>query len=166
MKRLLPFVLALLVITSCNNDKKNAKEFNDTLAQITLDIEARGKEIGTGLSTGVQTRDFSTVATKTSELQAYITEKIKVVEDMKNVGGSEDLKASMLSYLKFEKEVVGDAFVPFGKMGPNTTEEEINTAAQYIMERSKDEATYMTKLRSEQLKYASKNGLQMEKAKE
>lgn len=166
MKKIfLPLLSALILLASCSGNKKKAFDFNQSLAKISETLNSKGVALGTQLKTAMATKDFSSVATSCKDLHSYIDEKLVDLKGMKDVAGSEKLRSSMIDFLGFEKELVSQAFDPFAKMDANTTEEEMQTAIDNMMEKTKEESGYLLKVQSAQKEYASKNGFKIEDKK-
>ena len=166
MKRIFfPLLAVLVFLSGCGGDKKKAFDFNQKLAKISETLNAKGVTLGTQLKTAMETKDFTSVAASCKDLHGYIDEKLAELKGMKDISGSENLRTSMIDFLGFEKELVSDAFDPFAKMDSNTTEEEMQTAVNNMLEKTKEESTYLMKVQTAQREYASKNGFKIEEAK-
>jgi hypothetical protein len=165
MKRILFALIAVAFVFQSCSDNKAAFDFNQKLAGISETLNKKGTELGYDLKTAMTTRDFTKVKDRCNELKTYIDEKITEVKGTKDVGGSEKLKTAMLDFLNFENELVADAFVPFGKMDQNTTEEEMQTALDNMQEKTKEENNYLVKVQEAQKEFAEKNGFKLEAAK-
>jgi elongation factor P--beta-lysine ligase len=160
-KTLLPLLAVFLLLQSCTDNKKKALAFNEKIAGISQTIYGKGREWGAELQPAFTMQDYSKLKEKTDDLMVYITHQIDTVSAMDNVGGSEKLKTSMVEYLKFEKMLIGEVFVPFSSMDSTTTDEQRQAAIQRLQDRSKDEAEYLEKVRAEQTEYAKKNGFKV-----
>jgi hypothetical protein len=167
MKRIFfPLLAVLIFLSGCGGDKKKAFDFNQKLAKISETLNAKGQVLGNQLKTAMETsKDFSSVAASCKDLHSYIDDKLAELKGMKDISGSENLRNAMISFLNFEKEMVTEAFDPFGRMDSNTTEEEMQTAVNNMLEKTQEESTYLMKVQNAQREYASKNGFKIEDAK-
>ena len=162
-KFFLPFLAALVILSGCKGDKKAAFDFNEKLAAISYNLESKGREFGAELQPAMQSNDYSKLSTITTSLKKFIDEKREDLKNTKNVGGSEKLKSAMIEFLDFEKELISDAFEPFGKLDASSSEEEKQAAVQNLIKKSEDEGKYLTKVQQAQKEYADKHGFKLEK---
>lgn len=161
MRNLFFLLLIGFIAFSCN-DKKKALDLNNKIAGYSQELERQGKEIGTLLNTAIQTRNFSKVSERINDLQKYVNDKSDELQKMDNVNGSESLVNSMKDFMRYEKELIGQTFVPFTTFNANTSDAEIQTAVQNLITKSKEEEAYLNKVRKEQQAYADKNGFKIE----
>lgn len=161
MRNLFFLFFISLIAFGCN-DKKKALDVNNKIAGYSQELERQGKEIGFLLNTAIQTRDFSKVSESISNLQKYVNDKSDELQKMDNVNGSESLVNSMKDFMRYEKELIDQTFVPFTKFNANTSDEEIQMAVQNLVTKSKEEEAYLKKVRKEQQAYADKNGFKLE----
>lgn len=164
-KILLPFIALMLLLQSCGSDKKKAFNFNQTLSGISKTLNSKGVTMGAELKSALNSNNYSSFNTMNEDLGKYIDEQIEVVEKTENVSGAEKFKESMIDFLKFEKVMVTDAFRPVGKLDANSTPEEKQAAIDNLMEKAKEESTYLTKLQRVQKEFADKNGFKVEEEK-
>lgn len=157
-----PFFIVLLLFQSCGSAKKKAFDFNQKLAGISKTLNSKGVAFGTELRSAINTNDFSALDSMATALNKYISDQIIVVKNTENVSGSEKLKNAMLDFLNFEYKLVTEAFVPFGKLNTNSTEDEKQAAINTMVEKTKDESSYLLKIQAEQKDYATKNGFKLE----
>lgn len=165
-KFILPVLASLVFLAGCKDSKKQAIEFNNKLSAISDSLYSRGKVVGGEINKAIMSKDFSSVATAGKGLESFVVEKISAVKAMDNVAGSEDLKAAMLDFLEYEIKISRDAFMPFGNLTATSSDDEVQAVIKNLMDKSKDEATYMQKLKTAQQDYAKKNKFEVvEKAK-
>jgi hypothetical protein len=163
MKKILfPLLAVLIVLAGCSGNKKKAFDFNQKLAKISEELNSKGTLLGTQLKTAMTSKDFSAVAATCKDLHSFIDTKLTEMKDTKDIAGSEKLRTSMVDFLSFEKELVTEAFDPFAKMDTNTSEEDMQSAIDKMMEKTKEESSYLLKVQSAQREYASKNGFKIE----
>ena len=159
MRKRFPFILGiLLLLLGCNADKKKAYDFNQKLFEISDTLNKKGTRIGTEVAMAVNTRDFSKVDRINEELLAFIELKSAELKKPPNTAGSEKLKAAMIEFLQFEKDMVSNYFVPLGKMNAATSDSAIQFAVDQMVEKSKDEGSYLQKVQVAQKEYARSNG--------
>ncbi len=142
--------------------KKNALDFNQKLAAITKELQFRGEKLGVELKTAVATHDFSKTIVIYEDLKGYIDNKIEELTATENVSGSENLKSAMLDFLKFEKKMIVDGCEPFRKINKDTPDDQVHTSVQAMMESTKEETTWLSRLQQAQREYAAKNGLKLQ----
>lgn len=157
------FLLTISIIAfGCNDTKKKALDLNNKIAGYSQELERRGKEMGPVLNTALQTKDFSKVSGMITDLQKYVNDKSEELHKIENVNGSESLLNAMKDFMSYEKDLIDQTFFPFTKFDANTSNEEIQTAVQNLITKSKEEAAYLNKVRNEQQAYADKNGFKIE----
>ena len=166
MKKYLLLLLATgLIIAGCKYTKKQAIEFNNKLSAISDSLYSRGKAAGVVINEAITNKDFAPVGIAGKKLEAFVREKIEAVKGMENVAGSENLKAAMLDFLEYEIKVSREAFGPFGELKAESTEEEVQAAITNLMDKSKDETTFMVKLKTAQSEFAKRNKFEIAKEK-
>ncbi len=163
MKRILfPFLALLIVLSSCTRSNKKAFNFNQQLVGVSEKLQEKGTGIGRELKEAVNTKDFSAFADSSQALLDYIDKCLADYKNMKDVSGSENLRAAMIDFLNFEKDVVSQTYIPLGKMNSTTSEEELQATINTMLEKSREEGSYLVKVQDAQREYASKNGFKME----
>lgn len=158
-------VAAFVAAAGCGMIKgKSALEFNDKLASCSDSLFTKGKRMGSEIGNAMKTHDFTAVTAMTNDLKQYIDKQLIEIEKLENVGGSDRLKEAMLQFLHFEKDLVGQAVMPFTKMNSSTPPEEIQTAVTTLMAKSSEENKYLEKVKTAQREYAQKNGFVIREA--
>ena len=166
MRKILITALSLLVIlTACNSDKKKAFEFNQKLAKISQTLNEKGTRVATELALAVNTRDFTTVDSVNKDLLEYVKTQRNEVNTTPDVGGSEQLKSSMVEFLDFEKELITSAFLPFGMMNKESSDDESQQAVNHMVKKTSEETKYLAKVQAAQKEFAKKNGFKVEEKK-
>lgn len=165
-KLILPVLAILFLLTSCKNSStKKAFEFSESLTAISATLQSKGKEFGTELQSAMQSGDFSKLDAISASLTEFISGKQAELKTTKDIGGSEKLRTSMIEFLEFEKQMIEDSFLPFGKLNANSTEEEKQAAIQNMMKTTEDEGKYLLKVQEAQKEFAAKNGFRVEEKK-
>lgn len=158
----LAFLCLAFAFAGCmSGEKKKVFDFNQKLAGISQGLASKGTAFGTELKAAVNSKDFSKTASTCKDLKDYVDAKIEEVRATENVGGSETLKATMLEFLQYEKQLITEGFEPFGRMNKDTPEEEVQAAVKAMMDKSTDENQYLSKVQKEQKLFADKNGLKL-----
>ena len=166
MRKIFLFILSAIVLASCNQaEKKKALEFNNELAGYTQELSKKGTEVGMAIGSAKVTKNFTEVKKLAGELLDYVNDRNDKLASMDNVGGSEQLKSAMQSFLKFEKELVEEAIMPFAQMDVNTTDEQMENALQNLRTKAAEETSHLDNVRKEQAAFAKKNGFRIEAPK-
>ena len=159
MRKCFPlFLVILLVSQGCKPNKKKAYDFNQKLVEISDTLNKKGTRIGTEVALAVNTRDFSRVDIINRELLDFINIKTVELKKTPNTAGSEKLKAAMLDFLAFEKDMINSYFLPLGKMNAQTPDTAIQAAVDRMVGKSKDESSYLARVQKAQKEYARNNG--------
>ena len=164
MRKCFPLFLAiLLVLSGCNSkNKKKAYDFNQKLVEISDTLNKKGTRIGTEVALAVNTRDFSKVDIINKELLDFIEIKTAELKKTPNTAGSEKLKVAMLDFLAFEKDMISSYFIPMGKMNAQTPDTIIQAAVERMVDKSKDESSFLARVQQAQKEYARNNGFVVE----
>ena len=163
MRKCFPLFLAILLLSpGCNPNKKKAYDFNQKLVEISDTLNKKGTRIGTEVALAVNTRDFSRVDIINRELLDFIDIKTAELKKTPNTAGSEKLKAAMLDFLAFEKEMISSYFLPLGKMNTQTPDTTIQAAVDRMVDKSKDESSYLARVQKAQKDFAKSNGFVVE----
>jgi hypothetical protein len=158
-------LLCFLLITNLVYSQKptTAIEMNNYLTGVVSSLYEKGVAWGTKLGEAETSKDFSTLKSPRAELEKLIDQKIKEVNGVKDIGGSSEFRQSILSFLKFEKILVQQAFVPFEKLSKTATQEEIDKCTANMNELAKKEAAELDRIRVTQEQYAKSNGFTIQK---
>ena len=163
MRKSFPLFLPILLLApGCNPNKKKAYDFNQKLVEISDTLNKKGTRIGTEVALAVNSRDFSKVDIINKELLDFIEIKTAELKKTPNTAGSEKLKAAMLDFLAFEKEMISSHFLPLGKMNAQTPDTTIQAAVDRMVDKSRDESSYLARVQQAQKEYAKNNGFVVE----
>jgi hypothetical protein len=161
------FALSLFVLVafSCNTNQQKALEFNNRIAGYSLELGKRGEALSPVLRKAIETKNFTACTPIIKDLENYIKSKTVELEGLQNINGSENLKAAMRDFMRFEKELADEALFPFTKFDSTTSAVEIQTAVSRLVAKSGLENNYLQKVRKEQHTYATRNGFRIEDKK-
>jgi tagatose-1,6-bisphosphate aldolase len=164
MKKILfGMAAAVMIVTGCmNSSSKKAFDFNNKLTEISKANHEKWQGISAEIQVASQSHDFTKLTTLTNDLVAFLGQKITEVTAMENTGGSEDIKAAMLDFLNFDKKIADENVMPYTKITPQTTDEEIQAITQNLVQVAKQEDPFFSKLQAAQKEYAKKNGFKIE----
>lgn len=165
MRKFLFPVLFLFLLSACKSNNKKAFEFSESMTAISATLQSKGKEFGTELQPAMQSNDYSKLAAISSSLDEFISGKLAELKSKKDFSGSEKFRTSMIDFLDFEKQMIQEAFVPFGKLNASSTEEEKQAVIQNLMKLTEGEGKYLLKVQEAQKEFAAKNGFRVEEKK-
>jgi hypothetical protein len=160
-------ILSLLVIVAfgCNTNQQKALDFNNKIAGYSKELGKRGEALTPILRKAIETKNFTACTPIIKDLENYIKLKTIELEGLQDINGSENLKAAMRDFMRFEKELADEALFPFTKFDSTTSADEIQNAISRLVTKSEQENTYLQKVRKEQRAYAAKNGFRIEDKK-
>ena len=164
MKKILfAFALLFIIAQSCQSPgQKNALDYNNKIANVTLANQGKWKELGQEINVAEQSHDYSKLARMTNDLITFLDQKIAEVDAMKTPEGGEDLKNATLDFLKFDKSIAEDKAKPYTQMNEQTTPEEFQTTTQALFAQANLEEPYHTKMLEAQRAFAKKNNLKLQ----
>lgn len=159
MIRVYIFLLLLAAGTSsCNfNKTEDAMRLSNELGFINDSLFYYGKTWNDELKVAVNLADYSKLKSIRLELEKYIDRKSEVIRNMKDVGGSKELREAELDYLAFEKSIVRTKFAPFENFTAQTTAQELAKAYEDLLSSMDEEKPKLDKFQHLQEKYAEKN---------
>lgn len=156
------YALLLIVMLSavgCGYDtKQRAEELDHRIGSINDTLLLHGKEWGDELRVAVNTLDFSQLEGVRMKMQHYIEEKIEEVDDIKHVGGSEDLVAKELEFLKMEHDIVKNKFSAFEQFDTTVSMEQLTEAYAKVQISGEKEGEVLEELHKLREEYADENG--------
>ena len=133
-------------------------QFNDKIAYITDSLFKKGQQWGTKFNEAYQAKNFASLKPTREAMERYITAKITEVQNMKDVKNSKNLRMAMVSFLKFEKDMITRSFIPVESLKSTATENEVKAALDKMTEFSTQEAGELKKVSDAQEAYAKANG--------
>lgn len=163
MKKL--FTVAVLVLSFCALQVmgQTPTEFNNKMIAATQGLATRGTKWGGKMAELSQgSKKFIELKPLRIDLEKYIDEEIAKLKVMKDVKGSQKFREAIISYLQFEKKLIDEAFMPFEKLGPKATEEQIKKATDNLVALAEKEDDYLKKVNEAQKEYANKNNFKVE----
>lgn len=169
MKQKFSFLAGLLVLSlflsntlQAQKEFKSAIDLNDHMAAITDSLYIQGTTIGRLLEKSIAAKDYSKIAPARKDIQAYANKQIAELKKMKAQYGSAELQKVMISFLEYEVKLMDEGFGALEKLSATSTEAEIKTAVQKLIDYAADEEIYLGKVREIQKKFAEANGFTIE----
>ena len=163
--RLFVFAFILFAAALSANAQKptTALELNNYFASINDSLYAGGREWGTKLNTVVFSKGFDSLAPLRIKLDNFIERKTSELKAMKDIKGSDKFRLAMLDFLAFESKMMKEAFAPIEKLSKTSTQDQIKTAINNLMELAAQEDSHLVKVNEAQDEYAAKNGFTIQK---
>jgi hypothetical protein len=159
-------LLFLLVFTAgivkAQQTPTTAFEFNEYIVDISNTLYKKGEAWGTAFQQAAENMDFSTLAPHRKGIEEYTVKSISDLEKMKDIGGSYELRTAMISFLKYEKDLIEKAFIPIEKLNSESTQEEIDAAIENLTALSEKEGDELEKITTAQKRYAKENNFTIE----
>lgn len=158
MKRisfLLP-VLLVLLLASCGK-KLTPQQMDAEFTNINDSLKIKGQEWITTLGNAFMSKDFSALKPKREAIAQYLDEKIVYVEGLKDVGGSEEYRQEEISFLKYERDLVDQAFAPFERLGANASMEQVQQQVAALTPITSKEVENINKVYAKQKEFADRN---------
>lgn len=144
--------------------KLSPLEYHDKIISITDSLHEKGMKWGQVLNECSQTQDCSVLKEARLEMMKLIERKIKEIKQMKDVGkGAGELRDAMIEFLVFENKLVEDAFTPFEKLVPTSSQTDYEVAIANLNAVVVEEEAFMKKLDAAQAAYGEKNGFTIQK---
>lgn len=153
-------LLSLLLLTSCDFNKKEKCIVLDTKIAVTNDsLLQYGASWGEELHISVNTLDFSGLAPIRIKMEEFIDRKITEMKAMDNVGGSEKLLETELEFLQVEKEIVTTRLTVFEQFTDTVQMNSLSTALAATELSAVKERELLEKLHKLRDEYAEKNDI-------
>ncbi len=102
-------------------------------------------------------QDYGELTAVRKELQEYIDEQLSEFKGEQDISGSEKLRAAVVSFYEYEKDLVKKGFLPFEALKSSSSDGEINACRERLKEESARERDLTTVLNAERRGYATKN---------
>jgi hypothetical protein len=143
-------------------------DYNDKLAAITDSLYNMGVAWGTEFQNiNSSDKNFSKLAPHRKKIIAFTSRKIEEVRRGPTAGkGADNLKAAMLQFLTFEKQMIETAFAPLEKLTSASSETEVNEAIKKLTAESEKEAEELKRVNEAQEKFGEMNGFTLEAPQE
>lgn len=156
----LVFLTLMLVFASCGK-KLTPVQLDAEIVTINDSLKMKGQGWVTELGKSFMSRNFSALEPLRKDISGFLDEKIEHVENMKDVGGSEEYRQAELDFLKYERNMVETAFMPFEKFDATSTNDQIQGVLNQLAPISDKEVEKMDKISALQVKYAEKNNFKL-----
>jgi len=160
MKRIY-LLFAIIVLTTPTVKAQTAIQFSDKLADITDSLYAKGSAWGSAFNVARKTGNYTTLKPIREGMQEFIDKNILLVQKMKDVNNSKEMRMAMIDLLKIERQLT-DSFQPFEAFNASTPAEKVKTELDALTSKAKEEASYMEKVKTAQAKYAAENNFEIE----
>lgn len=156
---IVPILVLMTVFASCDiNKQEEAMKFSNEIAATNDTLAFHSSKWAEELKVAINTLDFSQLHKYRTNLTDYIDRKITEVEQMENVGGSEEMQKAELEFLRFEKGIVNTYFSAFEQMDSTTTLETIENAYMAVMQQGDKEQKMQQNMQKLREQFADKNG--------
>lgn len=112
-------------------------------------------------------KDYSQLAEYRLKILTFTVKKIAEVRREAPVGkDGEELKAAMLNFLIFEKNMVDNAFMPLEKLNAKSSQTEMDAAIQKLTADAEKEGDALKRINTAQESFSQQNGFTLEAADE
>lgn len=159
--RSLAYISAILFagfFVSCNwNNREEAIKLCNELTRVNDSLNVMGKDWMDEFKPAVNTKDFTFLQPKRQHIQDYITQQTTYVKGLKDVGGSEKLRASLLDILQFENDVVLPKMKEFESFSGETSDDTIQKAFNELIVTTKEDMAKHEVMFKHLDEYAEKN---------
>ena len=142
---------------------QSALELNNYFASITDSLYQYGVSWGSEFQKARESKDFRSLTKHRKRIEEYANHTFQELVVMKDILGSEKLRAAVIDFLAYERRIIQVGFVPFEKFTKTTTEDDIQKAIDALIAASKDEAAVLKAITDEQVAYGKKNGFEIER---
>ena len=139
-------------------------DLNNRLADITDTLYKYGSDWGKQVGIAMSKKDFTVLAPYRKKAEQYADKKFLEVTTMKDISGSENLRAAMLEFLAYEKLLIKEHFYEFEKLAKTATNDDVQKLIQKLVTASEKEGAALKKVNDAQTEYAKKNGFTIDEA--
>ncbi len=151
------FILAISLV-SCNwNKREDAMKICHEITQINDSLNYMGKVWGDEFRIAVNTKDFSHLPPYRKQIEDYIRNKTEHVKGMKDVGGSEKLRGSMLDILRYENDSIVTKMMIFESYNGDTPDDAIQLSMNNLFSTTKADLEKHDVMYRHIQEYADKN---------
>ncbi len=156
-------IAALLLLVWQDSVAQTPQEFSKKIEASTTDLYSKAALWGTTfISQYNGDANYGELKAVRVDIQEYIDEQLSYFKEAENVGGSEKLKAAVISFYEYEKSLVQDGFGPFDKLNKSSGDEQVNNCRATLKELSRKEYDFTQALNKERREYAAKNGFSLD----
>jgi hypothetical protein len=152
---------SLVFAASCSDDSQEALKLNNTIVAINDSLFAKGKVWGDEFRIAFNTGNFSSLQPLRMDMQQFVDSKLEVVNSMKDVGGSEELRRSEIDFLQFEKQAISTTMSRFETFNDSTDSLTVQQSVSELLVISKTEQEKLDALRNLQYKYSQANDFEL-----
>ena len=92
------------------------------------------------------------------DLQDFINDQLALFTNMNDVSGSGKMRAAVIALYGYEKTLVELGFMPFEKLTPNSSDDQVNECRSRLKEEAGKERDYLTAVNTERREFAKVNG--------
>ncbi len=161
--RLAAFVILFALLGAVTAIAQTPKEFNNKLVSITKVLGEKGTEWGTKMAQiSLGSKNFIELKPLRVEIEKYIDKQVAILQQTKDVKGSKNFRESVITYLQFEKTLIGKGFTPFESYNKKTTEAKVEEGTNNINKLAEKEGTYLKQMENAQKEYAKMNNFTIE----
>lgn len=151
-------LLLIVLACSCNfNKKEKCIQLDHSIATINDSLLQYGAQWGEELQIAINTLDFSGLQPVRVKMQDYIDRKIEYVNDLDNIGGSEQLLAKELEFLEVEKVIVANKLSVFERFSDSVSMDHLSTAYADMQLSAVKEQDLLKEIHLLREQYAEKN---------
>lgn len=162
--RLATIALVFVLLASCADKQQEIIGLNNELTTINDSLFYKGEAWGEEFKIAFNSGDYTLLPAARQEVQEYIETSIDKVADMKDVGGSQQLRTAELDYLQFERDVIIQKMKAFEEFSDTTNKERVSEAYTDLVNSSKEEQVKLNALHDAQKLYADKNGIELKQS--
>lgn len=155
-------ILVLSVLSLRAQQPSTALEMNEYIVEISDELYEKGMAWGEAFSLATDSRNFSALTPHRKEMEDFANQSISDLENLRDIGGSYELRMAMISFLKYEKDLITNAFIPFESLNSESSQEEIDAALAKLTTLSEQETGELEKVNAAQERYARANGFMLE----
>jgi hypothetical protein len=166
MRKYFGFLAVVVAVTlvSCGDKTKDILSLNDELTTINDSLFYKGQIWGEEFKIGFNSGDYTPLQAARVDVQGYIERSIVRVQQLEDVGGSEEFRKTELAYLQFEKDSIMPKMIAFENLPDSATQEDINAAYLALISCAKEEQSRLEQLRKVQKAYAEKNKIELKES--
>lgn len=100
---------------------------------------------------------FDTLGPVRAELQEYLENQIEDFKNTKDIGNFGQLRASLLTFLEYEKDLVEQGFGPFEKLPATASESDVTECRNKLTDKAAREKELLAVLNKDRREYAEAN---------
>lgn len=157
-KKIVMIILLITGICSFKSFGQTPLQFNNQMASITDSLYAKGLAWGTLLTQIAKgPKDFTRLQPLRLGAESFIDVQAEKLNNLQDVSGSYNLRQAMISYLKFERQIVEEQFKPFESFTAQTTDETVQSQINTLLTAVKREKDFLDQVNVAQAAYAKEN---------